>query len=151
MILRDEVLRDPAGLGYTGHTASEVANILNEVDRPAFGRLSPLKLNAWAARAGRWAKIKRASTGAVPHMSDATWSRAIAFDNLMAQGMDVKDVGTATTIAALVNNGILSAEDSTRLYDAAHINVSRAYEIGADFVYASDIWALGVFGHFGAA
>ena len=69
----------------------------------------------------------------------------------MAHGMDVTDVGTATTIAALVNNGILSAEDSTRLYDAAHINVSRAYEIGADFVYASDIWALGLFGHFGAA
>jgi len=128
--LRDELLNDPLGRGYSSMDEVEVIHSLAQVDR---GVLFPIKSNdllAWSGANGRYMKIKRVAEDAA--QSDEIRSIAWASMKMIERDgtdLDLNLSDRASMLDVLVAATILSQSDKDDLYSMATQTISRAQEL----------------------
>ena len=128
--LRDELLNDPLGRGYTSMDEVGVIHSLIEVDRDVLIPIRSDDLLAWSAMSGRFMKIKRA-------MEDETKTdeiRSIAWAAMKMIERDGTDLDLnlsdrAAMLDTLVSAENLSESDINDLYSVATKTISRAQEL----------------------
>ena len=147
MSLREEILNDPLGRGYSSMTDAEIADSLNEKNRTKVVPLSSAELLAWSGGgadddnniASRYERIEAAATS---HASGAVRGACKAAIRLIERDSTVLDLtlpDRAAMVDALVAGNVLTETEKTELYTLATQQISRAEELGLGVVYAADV------------
>ena len=141
--LRDELTQDPAGLGYAplldAGSANQVAAALNEPRYPTDGPITIERLLRWAAK---YAVLPRLQAAA---QSDNMQVAGIAQVGLLLTqnpNIPVIDLGLADVqqmFGALVQAGVISADERDELFAAGVHLVSRADVLKLGAVTADDV------------
>ena len=128
--LRDELLNDPLGRGYTSMNEVEVIHSLIEVDRDILVPIRSDDLLAWSAMSGRFMKIKRAMEDEVKtdEIRSIAWA-AMKMIERDGTDLDLNLSDRAAMLDTLVASEILSESDKSDLYSTATKTVSRAQEL----------------------
>ena len=141
-ILREEIINDPLGIGYTAMSDEAVLASLLIKNRSILVPLTGPPLIRVLATNGRLAKLKRASEQWADDTKDVVTSIAMVAMSMIEREGATLDAGNAADVAlvnALVSANVLSAEDRTALVDGATQIVSRATELNISHVRLGDI------------
>ena len=128
--LRDELLNDPLGRGYSSMDEVGVIHSLSQVDREVLFPIKSNDLLAWSAANGRYMKIKRVAEDEV--QSDEIRSIAWASMKMIERDgtdLDLNLSDRASMLGALVTATVLSQADKDDLYFIATQTISRAQEL----------------------
>ena len=128
--LRDELLNDPLGRGYTSMDEVGVIHSLIEVDRDVLIPIRSDDLLAWSAMSSRFMKIKRAMEDeAKPdEIRSIAWA-AMKMIERDDTDLDLNLSDRAAMLDTLVSAEILSESDKNDLYSVATKTISRAQEL----------------------
>lgn len=138
-ILRNELLTDPASLGYAGKTDQECLTILQTPNRPRQRTLTTTDLLEWSGTNQRFNKIKTASNNATD--TAAKNFAAIMLTLLQSPGvnLDMKRSASLALVDGLIAQNVLIAADKTALVTAATENVDRFTELGIPEYQLGDV------------
>ena len=146
-ILRNEILTDPLVKGYAGMTNAQILTSLKTKNITRRRSISSAELVAWSGANGRYKKIANAAAtvGDLPGL-DAATSNSIkniceaAMILLRRDGtaLDFNKNDRSTMVDALVNTGVLSADDRAALYTLADDPLSRTEQLGLTNVNFTD-------------
>ena len=135
--LAAEITNDPLARGYTAMSDQQVAASLNAVNVAVQSYVSHTTLMKWAA-AGRMKKLRNGELS----VSDTISSMCSVALALLADGVTTFDTGDAGNLAlldALIAGGVLTSTDKADLMTAGVQQVTRASQIGWDYVGPSDV------------
>lgn len=139
--LTAEYVNDPLGRGYADMEPQEVAENMNEVeDRQITKAISSAELLAWSGANNRFMRISNAADNEA--LPDALRSIAHVAKLLITRDGTSLDLGKSDRVAmmqALVDGGVLTADDVTSITALASATVSRAEELGFSKVFPSHI------------
>lgn len=133
-LLKDEILNDPANLGYATHVSmgnhTDIANILND-NSFTLGYI-PIESKAlllWAAKTGCHYKLLVASTS---HPSETIKSICVSSLKILDRDsttLNLNEPGMLEMVNALVAGTVFTEADKTSLLEYASIPYSRAQEL----------------------
>ena len=127
-VLKDEIIQDPLGRGYSEMTDEEVlADLLTEY-RTATRDVPNTSVFLWSASGGRLASITESSTN---HESPQIRAICLAALKLLDRPeQPYKRADHLSMLAALVTGGVISQADADALDDRADATITRAEELG---------------------
>jgi len=140
--LRNEIMNDPAGLGYVGHVQSGADNrIADLLNQPAGQRYVPLSIGEvliWAAQTGAMRKLSAGTQH--PEQAIATVAEtALALINAPLETIDIGRAEVRGMLDALVTGGVLTVSDANSLLERASRMSSRANDLGFGSVSDQDV------------
>lgn len=141
--LADELAQDPAGLGYADAGLDERLALLNAANDPERFRTRPLtsaELLAWAAGNGRFVKLETAAGNAA--LGGELQSIAKAAHMLIQRDSTTLDLNLTDRqqmLGALVQAGVIGADDAAALAALARVPVGRAESLWGRPVTREDV------------
>ena len=138
-VLKDELLNDPLGRGYSSMSDLEVIQSLLEVNRSVLTSILSDDLLAWAGMNGRFVKITRVEEDETK--SDELRSVAWAARTMVERDgtdLDLNLPDREAMLDLLVSEGVIDSSDKDDLVSLASRQVSRAEELGLGFRFQQD-------------
>ncbi len=139
MMLKNEILNDPAGLGYSAMTDAQAATAISVVDRNINKRVPVELLLKYLGSIGKLGNFIEAKTDVNPTKRNPVLAIFSLFENPHVTDIDVAADPFGAGLDALVTESLITQVESDAITSMGKETVSRAQEIGAGKVYESTI------------
>lgn len=142
-VLHDELTQDPAGLGYAPLLASgsdnAVAALLNEARYPTDGRITIERLLRWAAKYAVLPRLQQATQSENQQIAGIAQVGLLLTQNPNIPVIDLGLPDVQQMFGALVEAGVITADERDELFAAGVRLRSRAEVLGLGTVAADDV------------
>ena len=128
--LYNEVINDPVGLGYTGKSDQQIADLINAKTRTKIGNVhitEKMIYDKWDSINGAEAFIAKLEAAAV---GNTILARIIRWLKPSEQGVDAGHPFTRTVFQALRAADVITVDELSQFKRLAEITISRADELG---------------------
>lgn len=135
--LKDELLNDPLGIGYSKLDDVSCSTVLNKRNRNVINTITKSEFIIWAAQ-GPMAVIEdTALTIGHPLRASALALRAFIYGN--SEVLDLSNGGIKTLLSGWIQAGLITQAEYIALKELATHKISRAEELGMGFIHASQV------------